>query len=133
MDSTNPPVARASDREAGSVTAELVVALPALLLTLSAAIWGVGAGAAQVRCLDAAREGARTAARGEPPDEVLAATRRAAPAGAVVRIGRSGNLVRVAVSASVGPLGLLARRAPALHVSATATAAVEAATGGTQP
>ena len=112
-------------RQAGSVTAELVVALPALVLTLSAVLWGVGAGAAQLRCLDAAREGARTAARGEPTAEVIAAVRRAAPEGAAVRISRSGDLVQVSVSAAVKPLGGLARRAPALHVSGTATAAAE--------
>ncbi|MGI8680747.1 MAG: TadE family type IV pilus minor pilin [Mycobacteriales bacterium] len=123
----------ATDRETGSVTAELVVALPALLLTLSAAIWGVGAGAAQVRCLDAAREGARTAARGEPPAEVLAAARRAAPAGATIRVRRNGDLVRVSVAASVAPLGMLAGRAPALHVSGAATADVEAAVPRSQP
>lgn len=109
------------------MTAELVVALPALLLTLSAALWGVGAGAAHLRCLDAAREGARTAARGEPAAEVLAAARRAAPAGAAVRLSRSGDLVHVSVSAAVSALGVLGRRAPALQVSGTATAAVEAA------
>ena len=118
---------RCRHRDAGSVTAELVVALPALLLTLCAALWGVGAGAAQLRCLDAAREGARTAARGEPPAEVIAAARRAAPAGALVQLSKSRDLVRVSVSAAVSPLGVLARRAPALHVSGTATAAVESA------
>lgn len=114
-------------RETGSVTAELVVALPALVLTLAAALWGVGAGSAQVRCLDAAREGARSAARGEPPAEVLAAARRAAPDGAAIRVSRRDGLVRVAVSASVPAPGPLGGRAPALHVSGTASAAVEAA------
>lgn len=126
-------ILRVRDRETGSVTAELVVALPALLVILSAALWGVGAGAAQVRCLDAAREGARTAARGEAPDAVLAAAHRAAPSGAEVVISRSDGLVHVSVSAAVSPLGPLAHRVAALHVSGTASAAVEAALPGTSP
>jgi hypothetical protein len=124
---------RWTSREHGAVTAELVVALPALLVILSAALWGVGAGAAQVRCIDAAREGARTAARGEPADLVLATARRAAPARAVVKVSRDAGLVRVSVSAAVSPLGPLAHRAAALHVSATASAAVEAAIPGAMP
>lgn len=126
-------MSRVRGRETGSVTAELVVVLPALLVILSAALWGVGAGAAQVRCLDAAREGARSAARGEAPDEVLAAVHRAAPSGAKVHISSSDGLVHVSVSAAVSPVGLLTRRAAALHVSGTASAAVEAAIPGTAP
>lgn len=114
-------------RETGSVTAELAVALPALVLTLAAALWGVGAGSAQVRCLDAAREGARSAARGEPAAEVLAAARRAAPSGATIKVSRRDGLVHVAVSAVVRAPGPLGGRAPDLHVSGTASAAVEAA------
>lgn len=116
---------RKERRDAGSVTAELVMALPALLVILCAALWAVAAGAAQVRCLDAAREGARASARGEPPDAVLAAVRRAAPASATVRIRRADGLVHVSVSASVAPLGRLAGRVSSLHVSGTASASVE--------
>jgi len=127
------PFRHAARKEAGSITAELVVALPALMFVLAAALWGVGTGAAQVRCLDAAREGARTAARGEATDSVLAVARRAAPAGATVRITRGGGLVRVSVSAAVSPLGPLAHRIPAMHVSGTASAAVESADPGAEP
>lgn len=125
--------ARRASRETGAVTAEMVVALPTLLVLLAAALWGVGAGAAQVRCLDAAREGARTAARGEAADVVVATARRAAPAGAAVRVSRGDGLVHVSVSAAVAAPGPLAHRAPALHVAATASAALEAAIPGAMP
>lgn len=107
------------------MTAELAVALPALLILLCVALWAVATGAAQLRCLDAAREGARASARGEAPEIVLDAVRRAAPAHATVRVSRDGGLVHISVSASVAPLGQLAGRAPSLRVSGTASASVE--------
>lgn len=116
---------RVHAREAGSVTAELAVALPALLILLCAALWSVATASAQLRCLDAAREGARASARGEAPEIVLDAVRRAAPASATVQVRREGGLVHVSVSAAVAPLGQLARRAPSLRVSGRASAAVE--------
>ncbi len=117
---------RSRRSDSGTATAEMAVALPALVLALAAALWAVLAGAAQVRCLDAAREGARVAARGDSEPLVLEAARRAAPAGAVVTVNRDGDLVRVSVRAEVSPVGNLVRRAPSLSVHGSATAAVEA-------
>ncbi|MDP9241529.1 MAG: pilus assembly protein, partial [Actinomycetota bacterium] len=51
--------------DGGSVTAELATALPVLVFLLAVALGAVGAVTAQLRCVDAAREGARAAARGE--------------------------------------------------------------------
>ncbi|WP_037574654.1 TadE family type IV pilus minor pilin [Phaeacidiphilus oryzae] len=81
------------------MTAELAVALPALLVLAGALLYGVLAASAQLRCVDAAREGARAMARGDTREAALAVARAAAPAGAEVAVSRSGTLVRVAVSA----------------------------------
>ncbi|GAA1802862.1 mucin-associated surface protein [Planosporangium flavigriseum] len=108
---------RRGDR--GSVTAELAVALPALLLLLLAGLTSVSAVATKLRCVDAAREAARAEARGEPG---IAAGERAAPAGAVISVGQDGDLVRAAVRMVVRPFG---SRLPGLTVEAYAVAARE--------
>src|SRR5206468_10387938 len=51
--------------ERGMVTAETAVVLPVLLLVLAGAVAAVTVVGVQLRCVDAAREGARAAARGE--------------------------------------------------------------------
>lgn len=119
--------------DGGYATAETAAAMPALLLIMSGALWGVTAATQQLRCMDAAREGARTVARGEDPSAVVAAVRRAAPPHATVHISTGGALVRVTVAADVRPLGGLAGRLPALHVSADATAAREDQVPGVVP
>ncbi|MDX2933645.1 TadE family type IV pilus minor pilin [Streptomyces ipomoeae] len=93
----------------GFVTAEAAMALPVLVLFAMALVWALLAACAQIQCVDAARVGARAAARQDPPGAVAAAARRAAPDGARVSVGREGDYVRVLVSArSPGPgrLGL---------------------------
>ncbi|WP_107120694.1 TadE family type IV pilus minor pilin [Streptomyces olivochromogenes] len=95
------------DRDRGFVTAEAAVVLPSLVLVGMALVWALLAASAQIQCVDAARAGARAAARQDPPDTVLATTRRAAPRGARVTVTREGDLVRVTVEASApGPDGL---------------------------
>jgi hypothetical protein len=49
--------------------------------------------------VDAARTGARAAARQDPADAVVEVTRAAAPRGAKVTVSREGDQVRVAVVA----------------------------------
>lgn len=90
-------------RDRGSVTAELAVALPAVVLVLGACVWGVQLAAAQVRLEDAAGLAARAAARGDAVEDAL----RAAPPGAAVATWPEGDLAcaRVAVAAAA-PLGL---------------------------
>src|SRR5882757_7128413 len=51
--------------DGGYVTAEAAVVIPVLVTLTGLLIWGLMAGAAQVRCVDAARAGARAAARSE--------------------------------------------------------------------
>jgi hypothetical protein len=77
-----------------------------------------------MQCVDAAREAARAAARGEPG---VPAGRAAAPAGAAVVVDTSGDTVRAEVTARVRPLG---GRLPGFAVTATAVAAVEPGAGG---
>jgi hypothetical protein len=98
---------RALGGDGGFVTAEAAMALPVLVLFAMALVWALLAACAQIQCVDAARAGARAAARQDPPGAVVAAARRVAPDGAEVSVGRDGDFVRVVVSArSPGPGGL---------------------------
>ncbi|MFI7243238.1 TadE family type IV pilus minor pilin [Streptomyces qinglanensis] len=86
------------------MTAEAAVVIPALVLLVAGLLWGLMAAVARIQCVDAARAGARAAARGEPAEDVRRAARAAAPPGARVETAREGELVRVAVRArTVGP------------------------------
>lgn len=86
-----------SDR--GFVTAESAVVLPVLVMFAMALVWGLLVMAAQIQCVDAARAGARAAARQDPTDAVIEVTREVAPRGAIVTVGREGDEVRVVVVA----------------------------------
>jgi Flp pilus assembly protein TadG len=108
------------------VTAETAVVLPVLLLVLAGVVAVLVVVGAQLRCVDAAREGARAAARGDDDVAVRTAASGAAPAGAEVAVER-GERVTVTVRASVAPLGPLPLRT---EVSARAVAAAEPGTAG---
>lgn len=95
-------------REAGSVTAETAVVLPALVLVLALLVSGARAVSAQLACQDAARVAARAAARGEPAAEVARLARAVAPRGAAVAVDRDAGLVRVRVTARIAPFGAAA-------------------------
>jgi Flp pilus assembly protein TadG len=101
------------------VTAETAVVLPVLLLVLAGAVAAITVVGAQLRCVDAAREGARAAARGDPAGQVSAVAQRAAPDGARTATRGTGDEVRVSVTAVVAPLGPLPLR---VTVSSTAVA-----------
>ncbi|MFD0001234.1 TadE family type IV pilus minor pilin [Streptomyces sp. NPDC127178] len=94
---------RGSDR--GFVTAESAVVLPVLVMFAMALVWGLLVVAAQIQCVDAARTGARAAARQDPADAVIEVTREAAPRGATVTVGRKGDEVRVVVVVKPPVLG----------------------------
>jgi Flp pilus assembly protein TadG len=104
------------------VTAETAVVLPVLLLVLVGAVAAVTAVGGQLRCVDAAREGARAAARGEPVAAVEALAVRTAPDGATTTVSGGADEVAVTVSVRVVPAGALPL---AFTVSATAVAARE--------
>lgn len=104
--------------EAGAATAELAVALPALVLVLALALAAVDLGVAHVRCVDAARAGARALARGDDGATALSETRGAAPSGSSVESALAGPRVTVVVTAPVPallrPLGIAPPRAVAV-------------------
>lgn len=104
------------------VTAETAVVLPVLLLVLLCSVAAVTVVGAQLRCVDAAWEGARAAARGETAAVVAELAGRVAPDGAVTAVRPAGDRVRVTVSAEVSLLGPVPLRT---RVSAEAVAQVE--------
>lgn len=114
------------------VTAEAALVLPVLVVLLTVGLGAVTAVTAQLRCVDAAREAARAASRGEPTSTATGLAMQAAPAGASVVIDATSDRITVTVRAEV-PLaaGLL----PAVAVEGTAVALPEptAVPGGADP
>jgi hypothetical protein len=111
--------------EAGYVTAETAIVLPVLALLLAVALWAIAVAAAQLRCVDAARDGARAAARGEADAAVVAAAEAAAPPGADVAVSHTGTRVVVVVRARVGPASGALGAIPVPVAAATAIAESE--------
>jgi Flp pilus assembly protein TadG len=109
----------AGTRERGSATAELAVALPALVLLLLFALGAIDAVLERLRCVDAARDAALTAARGGDGE---AAGRRTGPRGAAVTVSVDGETVRARVSVRVRPLGA---HLPGVTVAGSAVADLE--------
>ncbi|MFG1920482.1 TadE family type IV pilus minor pilin [Cryptosporangium sp. NPDC048952] len=101
------------------MTAELAAVLPVVVLLLTAGLTVLAATTAHLRCVDAAREAARAASRGDPGAVEIG--RRVAPSGATVLVSREDGLVRVTVSA---PLPSIGRAWPG-RVAATAVAEPE--------
>ncbi|KMS74514.1 membrane protein [Streptomyces leeuwenhoekii] len=89
----------------GFVTAETAMVLPVLVMFAMALVWGLMVMAAQIQCVDAARTGARAAARQDPEGAVVALAREAAPRGATVTVSREPDRVRVVVAAKPPVLG----------------------------
>jgi Flp pilus assembly protein TadG len=113
---------RRPPRDQGSATVELAMSLPALVLLVFASLTAIMAVRTQLECLDAAREAARAAARGESG---TAAGARVAPAGASVSVAETGADVHAVVRVRLNPLG---GRLPGFEISATAVAAMEPST-----
>ncbi|WP_276309223.1 TadE family type IV pilus minor pilin [Nakamurella deserti] len=102
----------------GSVTVEAALVIPVLVLVLGACLAGISCVALQVRCIDAAREAARLAGRGDLDGARAAAVQLAGAAAVDIAVGT--RQVRVRVSAE--PLGGLL---PGLTIDAVSVAAVE--------
>jgi Flp pilus assembly protein TadG len=117
--------ARRGNGDQGSVTAEFAVALPAVVAVLAVVLSAVAAATAELRCVDAARAGARAAARGENTSAAVAAARAAGPAGASVRLQRAGGQVRVEVRGRVSLLGPIGGGHLAVPVGAVERAPLE--------
>lgn len=114
--------AREGAADSGYATAETAVALPSLMVVLAMSVWVLVCVGAQLRCVDAARAAARSAARGDPFSAAAASGRRLAPADSVVRLAPSGSEVRVDVSVSLRPFGRALQLLPPVRISAHATA-----------
>lgn len=115
---------RAATRsDSGMVTAEIAVALPCLFVVVAALLWLIGLAVGQGMVVQAAREGARAAARGDSAQQVRGRVLDVAP-DAEVSLTRNGDLVVVTASAqSAAPFAVL--RGMSRRLSATATALVE--------
>ena len=109
----------ADDR--GMVTVEAALALCSLVVVLAMVLAAVSAVAAQLRCVNAAREAARLTARGEQ-DRAEELARRIAPHGAVVAVTVHGDEITARVSAN--PVAALL---PGIEVRAEAAAVLEPA------
>ena len=85
------------------MTAEFAVLLPVVAVLLGAVVAVTSAAGTQLRCADAARAAARSAALGEPDAAVAAVARRVAGPGASVVVARDDGWVEVVVDETVGP------------------------------
>lgn len=108
------------------VTAEFAVALPAFVVVILAALFGVAVVMAQLRCVDAAAIAARMAARGESVSEIRATALTSAPGRAELDLSETADLVTATVRATVSPFGVL-RFLPGLTVRAHVVQAREPA------
>jgi Flp pilus assembly protein TadG len=116
--------------QAGMVTAETAVVLPVLLLVLAATVGALVIVGSQLRCVDAAREAVRAAARGESAPVVRSLAARAAPSGASTSLVTGDGSVTVTVTAPVRPLGPLPL---VVRVTAAATGELEPGATGAPP
>lgn len=98
---------------------EAALGIASLVVALVLCLAGVTAVSMQVRCVDAAREAARLAARGDQRSAVAIA-RRLAPAGARVDLRRDGELLVATVVAH-------SKLLPTIDIAANAVAAAEPA------
>jgi Flp pilus assembly protein TadG len=110
---------RPDSPDRGAVTVEAALALTSLAVVLALALAGVSAVAAQLRCVDAAREAARLVARGEQ-DRATELARRIAPRGASVELTVRGDEVTARVSADP-----MVAMLPGVEIGAEAAAVLE--------
>jgi Flp pilus assembly protein TadG len=109
----------------GAATAELAMAVPLLVALTIGLVWLLSVGLAQIRMVDAAREAARAAARGETAAQAESRGQEVAPAGSLVVLSTAGDQVSVTVTGSSRPPGGLLGFLPAVGLHAQAVAAVE--------
>lgn len=114
----NSPRSRRVD-DGGSVTIEAAIALSVVVIVLAMCLAGIGCAIGEIRCVDAAREAARLAARGDG-DQAAEVVARLAPTEASLNLRVDGDTVIATVTAA--PVGGLL---PAVRLTATAVAAKE--------
>ncbi|GAA0943873.1 TadE family type IV pilus minor pilin [Pseudonocardia zijingensis] len=100
MGARAPDRHRDHHRDRGAVTVEAALALCTLAVFLTVAVGALAAAGGSIRCVDAARELARLAARGEA-DRGHAVAAQLAPSGARIALHTDGDLVVAEVSAEV--------------------------------
>ncbi len=99
-----PPAGWRAARDRGSVTAELAITLPAVVLVLALVLTLGAVSVAQLRVTDAARAGARAAAIGHSNDQVHQIVTERAGEGALVQVGYAGDQAVVSVTRPIlGP------------------------------
>ncbi len=98
----------------------MAAALPVLMLLVLAGLYAVQLANAQARCVDAAREAARAAARDDPRAAELG--RLAAGRGAQISIDRGTDTVTVVVTVRIRPAGI---DLPGVTLTERAVAATE--------
>ncbi|WBQ04909.1 TadE family type IV pilus minor pilin [Kribbella sp. CA-293567] len=108
-----------SDR--GAITAEAAFVLPVLLALLAFGLWLVGVVVTNIRCIDAARDTARAAARGESIESARQLGQRSAPKGAAITINQTGSTIHVRVAAAPAAAPGVLRSLPQLDIHADAT------------
>lgn len=111
--------------ERGAVTAEAAMAIPVLLGLTLGLLWLVALAAAQVRVVDAAREVARSAARGDAVTRAVDAGRRVAPEGTSFTVRRGAEQVTVTARVRVKGPGGLFQALPGVTLRSTAVAVQE--------
>ena len=89
------------ESERGTVTAELAIGLPVVILFLAAVLTLAAASTAQMRAMDAARAGARAVAIGEHDGAVGAAVAQVGGPEAEMSLTHEGEWVRVTVTRPV--------------------------------
>ena len=107
----------------GAVTAEAAAVLPLLAALTIALVWLLALLIIQVRIVDAAREVARAAARGDDIGTVQSLGQRVAPVGSRIEV-ETGDEVRATVRVRVRAPGLFSFL-PRVTLSAVAIAAPE--------
>ncbi|WP_104168043.1 TadE family type IV pilus minor pilin [Arthrobacter sp. SX1312] len=96
---------RPAGPQRGSVTAEVAVVLPALVVLLALLLATAHVGTVQLRLEEAARAGAREVMRGESSASVQQTVQRLAGDNATAQVGSAGDWTTIEVRARVeGPL-----------------------------
>ena len=111
--------------ERGAVTAELALGLPLVLAVTVGLVWLLAVASAQIRVVDAARESARSVARGDSESAARAVASQIAPAGAAIQVVVEGGRVAVTASAQVDGPGGLFEFLPGVTVRSRAVALLE--------
>jgi Flp pilus assembly protein TadG len=106
-------------RERGGVIAEVAIVLPVLLSVVFIGVWWIGIIMVNIQCIDAARDVARAAARGESPATAREIGRRTAPDNATIEVHQTGTDIHVTVTATPDTPVLAALLAPTIKAEAT--------------